>query len=158
MIEPRLVEPWVQAALAANAAPLRLIETQAIAHLGRRLLTGSQRRARRGSAMAMVVLARSIPGLGASNPDLRLVDSRNSPALAVTLLAFQLESGGSYQLVGTVEVQVIGADHVIDTDVIRATESLSAELPGNLADAAGRLLQRLASDRLARGDSPLRRI
>jgi hypothetical protein len=84
-----------------------------------------------------------------SNRDLRLVDSRSAPALAVTLLAFQLESGASHQLVGAVEVQVIGVDRVINTEVIRAGEPLSAELPGNLSDVAGRLLQRLASDSLA---------
>jgi hypothetical protein len=85
-----------------------------------------------------------------SNPGLRLVDSRGAPVLAVTLLAFQLESGGSHQLVGAVEVQVIRADREIDAEVIRAGEPLSTEMPGNLSDAAGRLLQRLASDSLAR--------
>jgi hypothetical protein len=84
-----------------------------------------------------------------SNPGLRLVDSRSAPVLAVTLVAFQLESGADHQLVGAVEVQVIGADRAVNTGVIRAGEPLSAELPGNLSDAAGRLLQRLASDSLA---------
>ena len=85
-----------------------------------------------------------------SNPGLRLVDSRGARVLAVTLLAFQLESGAGQLLVGAVEVQVIRPDRAIDAKVIRASEPLSTNLPGNLSDAAGRLLQRLATDSLAR--------
>jgi hypothetical protein len=39
----------------------------------------------------------------------------------------------------------------VRTQVIRASEPVSAELPGNLATAAGRLLHSLASQSLARG-------
>jgi hypothetical protein len=52
--------------------------------------------------------------------------------------------------VGAIELQLIGVDRAVHTEMIRASEPVSAELPGDLADAAGRLLQRLANDSLAR--------
>jgi hypothetical protein len=70
--------------------------------------------------------------------------------MAVTLLAWQLESTGSTQLVGVVELSVTAADRTVQTQIIRKSEPVSAELPGNLAAAAGRLLQSLASENLAR--------
>jgi hypothetical protein len=157
MIEPRLVEPGkdADAAPAPNATPLRLIETQALGHLGRRLLHQlangelTEDPVWRWSSSPDRYLDSALRMAVSSNPGLRLVDSRSAPVLAVTLLAFQLESGGSHQLVGAVEVQVIRADRVIDTEVIRAGEPLSTELPGDLSGAAGRLLQRLASDSLS---------
>jgi hypothetical protein len=48
-----------------------------------------------------------------------------------------------------VEVQVTGTDRVVHTQVVRASEPVSGELPGDLAAAAGRLLRRLASEGLA---------
>jgi hypothetical protein len=155
MIEPRLVEPGAPAAPTSNATPVRLIETQALGHLGRRLLhrlaTGelTEDPVWRWSSSPDRYLDSALRMAVSSNPGLRLVDSRSAPVLAVTLLAFQLESGAGQQLVGAVEVQVIGLDRAISTEVIRAGEPLSAELPGDLSDAAGRLLQRLASDSLA---------
>jgi hypothetical protein len=71
--------------------------------------------------------------------------------MAVTLLAWQLESAGSRVLVGVVELSVTGVDRTVRTQRIRRSEPVSAELPGNLAAAAGRLLQGLASESLAQG-------
>jgi hypothetical protein len=70
--------------------------------------------------------------------------------MAVTLLVWQLESAGT-QLVGAVELSVTAADRSVRTQMIRRSEPVSAELPGNLAAAAGRLLQGLASESLAQG-------
>jgi hypothetical protein len=39
---------------------------------------------------------------------------------------------------------------MIHTNVVRASEPVSAQLPGDLAAAAGRLLRRLASEGLQR--------
>ena len=71
--------------------------------------------------------------------------------MAVTLLVWQLESTGARQLAGVVEVTVTAADRTVRTQMIRKSEPVSEELPGNLAAAAGRLLQSLASESLARG-------
>ena len=49
-------------------------------------------------------------------------------------------------LVGAVEFQFTGADRTVHTQVVRASEPVSAELPGNLATAAGSLLRRLVSE------------
>jgi hypothetical protein len=87
----------------------------------------------------------------ASSPDVRLVDTGNVPAIAVTLLVWQLESAGSTQLVGVVELSVTAADRTVRTQMIRRSEPVSAQLPGDLAAAAKRLLQSLASESLARG-------
>jgi hypothetical protein len=155
MIEPRLDAPK-EVADAPNATPIRLIETQARGHLGRRVIhqlaSGelTEDPVWRWSSPPNHYLDSAIRMAVASNPDVSLVDSRGAPALALTLIAFQLESGTSTQLVGVVEVQVIKGDRAIDTAVIRAAEPLSSDLPGNLAEAAGRVLRSLASDVLAR--------
>ena len=84
----------------------------------------------------------------ASSPNLRLADAGDVPALAASLLAWDLESSGGMRLVGDVEFQVTGTDRVIHTQIVRGSESLSGELPGNLATAAGRLMRHLASEGL----------
>jgi hypothetical protein len=85
----------------------------------------------------------------ASRSDVRLVDTARAPALAATLLVWDLESAGETRLVGAVEFQVTGTDHVVHTQVVRTSEVVSAELPGDLAAASGRLLRHLASEGLA---------
>jgi len=52
-------------------------------------------------------------------------------------------------MVGALEVQVTTPDRAVHSEVIRAEEPIAADLPGDLAAAAGRLLHRLASDALA---------
>jgi hypothetical protein len=86
----------------------------------------------------------------ASSPDIRLVDASGTTSLAVTVLAWQLESGASERLIGAVEVELTRTDRTIQSEIIRAEEPVGADLPGDLSAAAGRLLGRLASDCLAR--------
>ena len=49
---------------------------------------------------------------------------------------------------GVVEFQIRGIDGVLDTQVVRASEPVSTELPGDLAAVAGRLLRRFAAEGL----------
>ena len=84
----------------------------------------------------------------ASRPDMRLVDAGRAPGLAATLLVWDLESEGGTRLVGAVEFQITGTDRVLQTRVVRASEPVSATLPGDLAAAAGRLLRHFASEGL----------
>ena len=86
----------------------------------------------------------------ASNSEVRLVDVGSAPALAATLLVWDLESAGETRIVGAVEFQFTGSDRAVHTQVVRASEPVSAELPGNLAAAAGILLRRLASEGITR--------
>lgn len=85
-----------------------------------------------------------------SNPDIRVVDVGGAPVLAATLLMWDLVSANGTRLVGAVESQITGIDRVVHTQVALAREPVSAELPGDLAAAAGRLLRRLASEGLTR--------
>ena len=154
MVEPRLVEPAVVAD-ASNAISVRLLETQGRGHIGRRVLhlqpsgevsedpvwlwtTTPDRYV--DSALRYAI---------ASNPDIRLVDIRGAPSLGVTLVAWEIETAPSPRMVGALEVQVTMPDRAVHSEVIRAEEPIAADLPGDLAAAAGRLLQRLASDALA---------
>jgi hypothetical protein len=161
MIEPRLVDPEPlasakQGPTAADAIPVRLLETQARAHIGRRLL---HQEADGELVEDAVWLWSSAPAryldsalrvAFASSPDVRLVDSGNATAIAVTLIAWHVESAGSVRLVGAVELVMTSADRTVQAQVIRGSEPVSSELPGNLAAAAGRLLQTLVSDSLMR--------
>ena len=163
MLEPELVEPpsptasSVQPPSSAPTISLRLLDTQARGHIGHRLL--HQRAGGeliedatwRWSSTPDRYLDSALRLALASSPDVRLVDTANAPAMAVTLLVWQLESAATTQLVGVVELLVTAADRTVRTQIIRRSEPVSAELPGNLAAAAGRLLQSLASESLARG-------
>ena len=156
MVEPRLVEPAAMVADAPNATSVRLLETQGRGHIGRRVLhqqpdgevtedpvwlwTSTPDRYL-DSALRFAI---------ASSPGIRLVDVGNAPSLAVTLVAWQLEGGASPRLVGAVEIQVTTTDRAIHWEVVRAEEPIAADLPGDLAAAAGRLLGRLATECLSR--------
>ncbi len=161
MIEPQIVEPQLtelggQRPDPASAAPLRLLDTQARGHIGRRLL--HQQPAGELSEDPVWVWS-SAPDRYldtalrlelASSPIWRLVDAASAPVLATTLLAWNLDSTNGTRLVGAVEFQLTGADRVVHTLVVRGSEAVSGDLPGDLAAAAGRLLHRLASDGLTR--------
>lgn len=160
MIEPQLLEPQPpdpakQVTKAPNAVPVRLLDTTARAHIGRRVLHKqphgelTEDPVWRWSSAPDRYLDTALHLEAASRPDVRLVDSGGAPALAATLLVWDLESAEGTQLVGSVEFQITGTDRVVHTQVIRASEPVSAELPGDLAVAAGRLLRRLASEGLA---------
>jgi hypothetical protein len=161
MLEPVLLEPSsigpLQPPAATSRMSIRLLDTQARAHIGHRLL-----RQRAGgeliedpvwnwSSAPDRYLDSALRLALAASPDVRLVDAGNAPALVVTLLVWQLESAASTQLAGAVEVSVTATDRAVRTQMIHKSEPVSADLPGDLAAAAGRLLQRLASESLTRG-------
>jgi len=156
MIEPRPIEPAGAVADAPNATSVRLLETQGRSHIVRRVL---HRQPDGEVTEDPVWLWTSTPDRYldsalrlaiASSPDIRLVDASGATSLAVTVLAWQLESGASERLIGAVEVELTRTDRTIQSEIIRAEEPVGADLPGDLSAAAGRLLGRLASDCLAR--------
>jgi len=156
MIEPRLLEPGGVIADAANATSVRLLETQARGHIGRRVLHQQPG----GEVTEDPVwlwattpdryLDSAVRYAIASNPDVRLVDLGSAPSLAVTLVVWQIEAAPSPRLVGAVEIQVTTTERAVHSEIVRAEEPISADLPGDLAAAAGRLLGRLATDCLSR--------
>ena len=156
MIEPQLIEPAAVAADAPNATSVRLLETQGRGHIGRRVLHQQS-----GGEVTEdpVWLWASTPdryldsavryAIG-SSPDIRLVDARSAPSLAITLVVWQIEAAPSPRLVGAVEFQMTTSDRAVHSEIIRAEEPIAADLPGDLATAAGRLLGRLATDCVSR--------
>lgn len=160
MIEPQLIQPQqperaTQVTKTSNSTPVRLLDTQARGHIDRHLLRQqpngelTEDTVWRWSSTPDRYLDTALHLEAASSPDLRLVDTGTAPALAATLLVWDLESVGGTRLVGAVEFQVTGTNRVIHTHLVRNSEPVSAELPGDLPTAAGRLLRRLASEGLA---------
>jgi hypothetical protein len=155
MIEPRL-EPQRVVADAPNATSVRLLETQGRAHIGRRVLhqqPGGE--VTEDSVWLWATtpdryLDSAVRYAIASRPDIRLVDAGSAASLAVTLVVWQIEAAPSPRLVGAVEIQVTTTERAVHSEIIRAEEPIAAELPGDLAAAAGRLLGRLAADCLSR--------
>jgi hypothetical protein len=162
MIEPQLLqpqptEPAGQGATGTGAPrPVRLLDTQVRGHIGRRVL----RQQPDGELTEDPVWLWSSSPDGyldtalrlelTSSPVLRLVDVPSAPTLAATLLVWHLESGSGTRLVGAVEFRLTRTDHVVETYVVQANEPVSADLPGDLATVAGRLLRRLAVEGLTR--------
>ncbi len=136
--------------------PIRLLETQARTHIGRRLLHQEadgelvEDAVWRWSSAPARYLDSALRLAFASSPNVRLVDSANATTVDVTLIAWHLESAGSVHLIGAVELVVTSLDRTVQTQVIRGSEPVTEDLPGDLADAAGRLLQTLASATLTR--------
>jgi hypothetical protein len=155
LLEPQLLDPPTQVTKAANAISVRLLDTQAREHIGRHLLRQqpngelTEDAVWRWSDAPDRYLDSALRLEAESSPNVRLIDSSSTTALAATLLVWNLDSTGQTQLVGVVEFRVTRADRVVHTQVVRSSEPVSAELPGNLAPAAGRLLHRLASGGLA---------
>jgi hypothetical protein len=161
MIEPQLLAPQgperaEPGTSGATAAPIRLLDTQARGHIGRRVLHQrpdgelTEDSVWRWSSAPDRYLDTALRLELMSSPLLRLVDVASAPTLATTLLVWHLESEGGTRLVGAVEFQWTRTDHVVQTDVVRASEAVSADLPGDLAAAAGRLFRRLALEGLTR--------
>jgi hypothetical protein len=159
MIEPQVLEPQnnpvpaTQIIKAANAAPVRLLDTQALGHIGRPLLRQqasgelTEDAVWRWSSAPDRYLDTALRLAIESSPNLRLVDTSRAPELAATLLVWDLEEkDGTTRLVGSVEFQAIGTDRVVHIKVVRASKPIGAELPSDLAAAAGDLLRRLASE------------
>jgi hypothetical protein len=160
MIEPKLLEPQLpdatgHVAKAPGAAAVRLLETQALGHIGRRLMHQqsdgelTEDSVWRWSSAPDRYLDTALHLEAVANPEVRIVDTSLAPALAATVLEWDLESEKGSRLVGAVEFQVTGTDRALQTQVVRDSEPVSAELPGDLAAAAGRLLHRLASQGLS---------
>jgi hypothetical protein len=156
MIEPRQAEPAAAVADSPSATSVRLLETHGQSHIGRRVL---HRRPDGEVTEDPIWLWTSTPDRYldsalrlaiASSPDIRLVNVSTAASLAVTVLAWQLESGPSERLIGAVEVELTRTDRSMHSEIIRAEEPVGADLPGDLSAAAGRLLARLATDCLAR--------
>jgi hypothetical protein len=153
MIEPELSGDRAPQDSGSAAVQVRLLETQARAHIGRRLLhqrpdgelieDAVWRWSTAPDRYLDTALRLELSGQGA----VRIVDSPNAMVLAVTLLAWQLELEGdaATRLLGAIEVRITAADHVIRTEVVRDSEPVSGALPGDLSVAAGRLLRRLSS-------------
>ena len=159
MIEPQFEEPDPGGGLAppsTNAAQIRLLDTQARGHIGRRVLHQQadgelvEDAIWRWSSAPDRYLDTALRLELTSRSDVRLVDVATAPSVAVTLLAWHLDATGGTRLVGAVELQYTGPDRVVRSQVVRATEPVSEPLPGNLASAAGRLLRRLASESATR--------
>ena len=159
MIEPQLLDPQLagpekQVAKSTNATPIRLLDTRARGHIGRRVLHQlpngelTEDPVWLWTTLPDRYLDTALRMEVASNSDLRLVDSTNASTVAATLLVWDLESSGGIRLVGAVEYQIIERDRTIHSKVVRASEPVTGEMPGDLATVAGRLLRRLASDGL----------
>ena len=153
MIEPRLIEPSNRPATTTSISPVpvRLLSTQARGHIGRRLLyqrAGGELvedQLWRWSSAPDRYLDSALRLALAAHPQIRLADAGTVPVMAATLLEWHLVSGTSTELAGAVELEITATDRTVRTYLLRGVEQASPDLPGNLADAAGRLLQRLAA-------------
>jgi hypothetical protein len=156
MIEPQMEAPEKRQVAGLNVVFVRLLDTQARAHIGRRVLHQQpdgelvEDPVWRWSSAPDRYLDTALRLELTSRPDVRLVDAADAPALAVTLLVWHLESAATTQLVGIIQVQLTAVDRTVREEVVKESEPVSGELPGNLATAAGRLLHRLASQGIAR--------
>jgi len=161
MIEPQLLAPQAPASAGpgtrgTTAASIRLLDTQARGHIGRRLLHQRpdgeliEDPVWRWSSAPDRYLDTALRLELTASPVLRLVDVASAPTVAATLLVWHLETGNGTRLVGAVEFQLTRSDHVVQTQVVQASEAVSADLPGDLAAASGRLLRRLALEGLMR--------
>ena len=162
MLEPELLEPLsptatpIQPQSSAPLLSIRLVDTQVRGPIGLRLLHQqaggelTEDPVWRWSSTPDRYLDSALRLALASSSSVRLVDAGSAPVMGVTLVVWQLESSSSRQLVGVVELSVTATDRTVRTQMIRRSEAVSSELPGDLASAAGRLLQELASESLAR--------
>jgi len=155
MIEPQIEQPATPRAVGLNVTFVRLLDTQARGHIGRRVLRQEadgelvEDPVWRWSSAPDRYLDTVLRLELTSRADVRLVDAADAPALAVTLIGWHLESG-PMRLVGMIQIQLTAIDRTVREEVITESEPVSSELPGNLATAAGRLLQRLASEGITR--------
>ena len=155
VLDPQLPEPAKQVTKAPNAAAVRLLDTQARGQIGRRVLHQqpngelTEDPVWRWSSAPDRYLDTALRMEVQSSRDIRLVDAGRAPTLGATLLVWDLDSaGGGTRLVGAVEFEITGTDRAVHTQVVRASEPVSADLPGDLAASSGRLLRRLASEGL----------
>jgi hypothetical protein len=156
VLEPQLAEQPETVAKSPNAFSIRLLPAESLGNIGRHVLHRNpdgeltEDPVWRWSTPPARYLDTALHLEVAANPKLCFVDSGNIPTVAATLLAWNLESTGGVRLVGEVEFEMTGIDRVVHTQVVRDSEPLSGELPGDLAAASGRLMRRLASEGLRR--------
>lgn len=161
MLEPQLIEPTVAAVPVTTSLPaagtgvpdtrpVRLLDTQARAHIGRRVLhqqpSGelTEDAVWRWSAVPDRYLDTAIRLELESSSGLRLVDTASAPAIAATLLTWCLAPSPDVRLVGAVQFVITGKDGVVHSHVVQGSEPVTGTLPGDLAAVAGRLLRQLA--------------
>jgi hypothetical protein len=155
LLEPQLAEHSETVAKNPDAASIHLLSTESHGNFGRRVLHRQpdgelvEDPVWRWSTSPDRYLDTALRMEVASSPKLRLVDAGDVPTLAADLLTWSLESSGGARLIGAVEFEVTGTDRVVHTQIVRGSESVSEELPGNLAAAAGRLMRHLASEELS---------
>lgn len=163
MIEPDVHQTRVTPAGAAGTAgsgatfDLRLTDTHARGHIGRRLLHRApggellEDEIWRWSSAPDRYLDSTLRLAFADQPSLRLVDAAGVPAISVTLVEWYLDPAVGGQLVGAVELQLDDNRRGVRTELIRGQEALTAgDMPGDLSAAAGRLLWRLALESIGR--------
>src|SRR6516225_11974938 len=131
MVEPQVLEPQLSPARevtkAPNATSVRLLDTQARGHIGRRVLHQkpngelTQDAVWQWSTAPDRYLDTALRLEVESSPNVRLVDTGRAPALSATLLVWDLESAGETLLVGAVEFEVTGTDRMVHTQVVRAS-------------------------------------
>ena len=154
MIEPQLVEPAARRGPTAdNAMPVRLLETQARGHIGRRLLHQqpdgelTEDPVWRWSSAPDRYLDTALRLELESRSDLRLVDSGNAldagrhAAGVARRVGREPTPGGRHRAAGH------EAERVVHTHVVRGTESCRRGSPA-ISAAAGKLLRSLASEAL----------
>ena len=155
MIEPQMEAPAKGPVAGLNPTFVRLLDTQARAHIGRRMLRQQpdgelvEDAVWRWSSAPDRYLDTALRLELTSRADVRLIDAADAPALAVTLVGWHLASEPT-RLVGVIQIQLTDVDRTIREELIKESEPVSGELPGNLATVAGRLLQRLASEGITR--------
>jgi hypothetical protein len=159
MIEPQLIEPASQPSTSATrlgnggaeAVPIRLLETQARSHIGRRLLHQApdgelvEDAVWRWSSAPPRYLDSALHLAFASSPDVLLVDSGDAEAMSVTLITWHLETASSVHLVGAVEVVVTTADRMVQSHLIRRSDQSPQTCPVTSPPRLDGLLQTLAS-------------
>lgn len=155
-LEPLLLAPPAATAASAEAIPVRLLQTQARGHIARRVLHErpdgelTEDPVWRWATSPHMYLDTAMRMALTSNAGVRLVDTADAAGLTVTLLSWQLSGTGTPPaLVGSIEVVLVSRDRAVRTQVIKDSEPVSTDLPGNLAAASGRLMQRLAASSVA---------
>ena len=149
LLEPQLAEPASLVPKVPNAIPVRLLDTQARGHIGRRVLHQqpdgelTEDSVWRWSSAPDRYLDTALRLEVASNPDIRLVDVGRAPGARPQRSSCgisNLRVGHDWSGLWSFRSRALTG--WLHTQVVRASEPVSAELPGDLAAVAGRLLRR----------------
>jgi hypothetical protein len=153
-LDPQLVEGASAPSAAEDATAVRLVPVQA--RVGRRVLHQRPDGERVEDAVWSWAqtpdryLDTALHLAAAADPQVRVVDRADVPALAATILSVHLKpTAGGQRLVASVEVRLTSRDRTVDTRILGVEEPVAAELPGDAAAGMARLLRRLATESLA---------